>query len=361
MRETKIIEGRRERADPPFNFSRSLIDRGNNPHDEKTNVGVLGDLDEDLGDSSLSLDRCKENGKERENTSMKKLVVNELDFTKLTSPRDRKIGRSKTDQLSLSHTQTTHSRPVGQMTQEELIDIYNQKPIIPEYQSSDFEILPALQLEEEKRRVPGDEYVKTPYEYRTDMIDMLLRSNSNNCSALSQRGQIAARQGSLLIARTPDLVATIIHDTPDGILSDGFGHEQSTVLDYLSELNFISDTVGPQDSTPLFGSYQEAHEHFKKGRLADEIRCQYKFFLSCQSRDLDMRTIRLLLKGELSMQDDSVDIVRKTSRLAHVLIDDYDSLFLFQDLIFRLVFPVKGHKARALLVLSPPDLPKISQ
>ena len=73
-----------------------------------------------------------------------------------------------------------------------------------------------------------------------------------------------------------------------------------------------------------------------------------------------MQVLRKLVKGELSLEDDSVDIIRKTSRLAHVLINDLDSLFMFQDLLFKLVFPTRGQKARALLILNPQDLGRIA-
>ena len=81
----------------------------------------------------------------------------------------------------------------------------------------------------------------------------------------------------------------------------------------ISEVNSILHTTGPQDPTPLFESYEEAHHYFKRGRLADEIRDQYKFWIAWQTRDL-----------------------------------------------FKLFFPTRGQKARAPLIHSPQDLGRIA-
>ena len=133
-----------------------------------------------------------------------------------------------------------------------------------------------------------------------------------------------------------------------------------STMDFLAEVNFILYTVGPQDESPLFETYEEAHRFFQKGHLANEIRDNHKYFLSCQTRDLDFIVLRKLLKGELTMQDNDIDVIRRTSRLARILLDDWQSVFLFSNLIFRLIFPKKGDRARAVLCLPPQDLSRLA-
>ena len=51
------------------------------------------------------------------------------------------------------------------------------------------------------------------------------------------------------------------------------------------------------------------------------------------------------------MNDNCVYVIRKTDRLAKLLIDDIESLFLVSGLIFKVILPTIGSKGRALLVI----------
>ena len=342
----------------------SRVDRRDDPVEtrpqQKRVLAIEGNEGEERSPNGSSIQgNLFEQNKEKTETcglENEKSKRGEFDFSKIISPRERKdkVGEKKTCPTDQS------SKPVNKMSRQELIDRYNEKIIIPDYKSTDFETLPVLQLDGEQNRIPTDCYTPKEYQYKTDMLDAMLSANANDRSALSQRGQKIYRQDSLMITKTPDLLATIISDTPDGILSDGFGHEMGPTIDYLAEINFILHTAGPQEESPLFESYEDAHKYLKKGHLADEIQSNHKYFLSCQTRDLDFIVLRKLLKGELTMQDHDIDVIRKTSRMARILLDDFQSVFLFSNLIFRLIFPKKGDKARAVLCLPSQDLARLA-
>ena len=59
------------------------------------------------------------------------------------------------------------------------------------------------------------------------------------------------------------------------------------------------------------------------------------------------------------MNDNCVDMIRKSDRLAKLLIDDFQSLFLVSGLIFKVILPTVGSKGRALLVIDKSSFSRI--
>ena len=101
-----------------------------------------------------------------------------------------------------------------------LIDIYQQKPEIPEIQSEHFDALPVFNLEQETTRIPLDEAPEVVYGSKDDWIDFVLGPNSNSKSSLTRQQQEKNRRDTLMISKYPDLVAVLINGSQEGILDE---------------------------------------------------------------------------------------------------------------------------------------------
>ena len=277
------------------------------------------------------------------NNEKEERTVTEFDFTKITAPREPAKRKRVTMNVS------TCKKNIKDMPRDYLINIYKEKPIIPDLAPEHFDEEVACNLIGEIEHTPLDEQDEPSYSQETDYINMVLRPNANIYSNLTKVNQIRARKDSQMIAKFPDLVDTILTDV-NGIIPEGFGDMGPSTLDMLTEINQIRFLVGERDETPLFSSYKEAIDHFNKGRLAEEISSQKKYLENIQNRDLNLQIVRKLLTGELTINDNCVDMIRKTDRLAKLLIDDIESLFLVSGLIFKVILPTIGSKGRALLV-----------
>ena len=237
-----------------------------------------------------------------------------------------------------------------------LIDIYQQKPEIPEIQSEHFDALPVFNLEQETTRIPLDEAPEVEYGSKDDWIDFVLGPNSNSKSSLTRQQQEKNRRDTLMISKYPDLVAVLINGSQEGILDEEISESYMETSDFLAEINFLRHHLKNEgDIEPLFSSYDQAKKHLNTGRLCDELEKNRKWYEHIQAREPNLRIIKALIEGKISWEDQAIDALRKVDRMARVLLNDFGSVLLFSGILFRVSLVAKGQKQRCAVIVNKVD------
>ena len=304
-------------------------------------------------DQSSAGSTCNESKQEKEGFR----TVNEFDFKAITSSRPSLKPKMKFEPAK-------ERKALKDMTREEKVGIYKERMSIPEFRAEDFESMPVESLKNDTGRCPLEEIKEPDYEYKSDYLDLIFSSNSNDQSGLTSGGQEKARQDAQLIAKCPDLVASLM-SAPYGILPDNFGDTQQDVLDFLAEINTVRHFSNYEEKQPLFDNYKEAIINLSKGKIIEEIDNQARFYRDVQNRDQGLSIIKRVLQGDLKMDSDAVNLVRKSNRLGRILLDDFESLFIMHasdgsDLLFKCVLKNEGERGQAILPLPSLDLARIA-
>ena len=136
-----------------------------------------------------------------------------------------------------------------------------------------------------------------------------------------------------------------------------------TLLDHLEEINHVHKRCAEAGLTlphePLFSSYAEVKQHLPQARLSEELTNQKAYYQEVQSREPSTRLLRALLRAEKDQTDPDVDILRRTDSLFRILFDDFESLMLFQDVIFRIKMPKGGKRLRVAVVVHALDADRL--
>ena len=91
------------------------------------------------------------------------------------------------------------------------------------------------------------------------------------------------------------------------------------------------------------------------GFLSKDIRAQKKYYIEIQKREANIRLLFDLVSKKIELDDEKCNIFRRTDRLFKTCYEDFDSLFIFEKILFRCRFVDKGQKMRIGVVMNQSD------
>ena len=232
---------------------------------------------------------------------------------------------------------------------------FRQKAFIPELKHHDFELHPdGLDLQD-RIAIEDQSLEFKPEDLNSkDWLSLVLKNSKNNCSNMTKLGMRRSRIDSMVIATYPDLRDACLSEN-EGIVPLGTDESANMVYDTLIELNYIRAVSSEVLDEPLFDTFEEALRYVKKGQVSDSIKHQYRYFKQCQDNDEAISLARDLKLGLIDATDSRVDALRRLDNLGKTLIDSQSSLFVVDQLLFKLAFPRKSERMRCGLVLNGPD------
>ena len=188
---------------------------------------------------------------------------------------------------------------------------------------------------------------------KEDLFEQTLAPNVTSC--LTREGLRRLREDTEWICSNKTF-RDILYNPMEGIMPQAFARSSRELLNYTAEINYVyhhsltTDKMIPDE--PLFQSFDEVKDNLNLARLSEEIQSQHAYYKEIQQKDHVIETVKKVVTGQLSSDDDGVNCMKQTDEMARSLLNSLESLILFRDLLLKLKLPNRGEHAYACVVVT---------